>query len=118
MQGIPAKYAVVCDIIAVTETEGGVRIMPILTMQVPVDADVYYRGETLARDEGMSLYDKFNEWLDDYVEDAQLPVDTLEALKESKETLRRRHRAHRLQGSDWDGAVECHVGNAGDWIAV
>lgn len=42
----------------------------------------------------------------------------LEDTAESKETLRRRHRAHRLQGSEWDGAIECHVGNAGDWLAV
>ncbi len=37
----------------------------------------------------------------------------LEDTAESKETLRRRHRAHRLQGSEWGGAIECHVGNAG-----
>ena len=61
--------------------------MPILTMQVPVDADAYYRGETLARDEGVSLYDKFNEWLDEYVEDSPLPAETLEALREAKEML-------------------------------
>ena len=30
----------------------------------------------------------------------------------AKETLRRRHRAHRLQGGDWDGVIECHVGTA------
>lgn len=42
----------------------------------------------------------------------------LEDSAESKETLRRRHRAHRLQGKSWHGAVECHVGNAGDWLAV
>ncbi|MCH4844415.1 MAG: type II toxin-antitoxin system YafQ family toxin [Bifidobacteriaceae bacterium] len=36
----------------------------------------------------------------------------------AKETLRRRHRAHRLQGGDWDGAIECHVGNAGNWLAI
>lgn len=34
----------------------------------------------------------------------------------AKETLRRRHRAHRLQGGDWDGVIECHVGNAGNWL--
>lgn len=59
--------------------------MPILTMQVPVDADVYYRGETLARNEGTSLYDKFREWLDDYIENAQPSAETLEALREAKE---------------------------------
>lgn len=43
----------------------------------------------------------------------------LEDTAESKETLRRRHRAHRLQGSEWGGAIECHVGNAGGgWLAV
>ena len=36
----------------------------------------------------------------------------------AKETLRRRHRAHRLQGGDWDGVIRCHVGNAGDWLAI
>ena len=36
----------------------------------------------------------------------------------AKETLRRRHRAHRLQGGDWDGVIECHVGNAGNWLAI
>ena len=87
MQDISAKDAELCDIIDVTEMEGGARIMPILTMQVPVDADAYYRGETLARNEGLSLYDKFNEWLDDYVEDAQLPVETLEALREAKDMI-------------------------------
>ncbi len=60
-------------------------IIPILTMQVPVDADAYYRGETLARDEGVSLYDKINEWLGEYANDAQLPAETLEALREAKE---------------------------------
>lgn len=100
MQDIPAKYAGVCGIIDVTEAEGGVRIMPILTMQVPVDADIYYRGETLARDEGVSLYDKFNEWLDDYVEDTQLPVETLEALKEAKEMLANG------SGQEYDSAEE------------
>ena len=33
----------------------------------------------------------------------------------AKETLRRRHRAHRLQGGDWDGVIEC---NAGNWLAI
>lgn len=61
--------------------------MPILTMQVPVDADVYYRGETLARDEGTSLYGKFKEWLDEYVEDNPLPAETLDALREAEEML-------------------------------
>ena len=38
----------------------------------------------------------------------------LEDTDEAKETLRRRHRAHRLQGGEWERVVECHVGNAGD----
>ena len=42
----------------------------------------------------------------------------LEDTDEAKETLRRRHRAHRLQGGEWERVVECHVGNAGDWLAV
>ncbi|MEE0654424.1 type II toxin-antitoxin system YafQ family toxin [uncultured Bifidobacterium sp.] len=41
-----------------------------------------------------------------------------EDTMESKETLRRRHRAHRLQGKNWIGVVECHVGNAGDWLTI
>lgn len=41
----------------------------------------------------------------------------LEDTGESKETLRRRHRAHRLTG-ELDGVIECHVGNAGDWLAL
>lgn len=42
----------------------------------------------------------------------------LEDTDEAKETLRRRHRAHRLQGGEWERVVECHVGKAGDWLAV
>ena len=41
----------------------------------------------------------------------------LEDTEESKETLRRRHRAHRLTG-DLDGVIECHVGNVGDWLTL
>ena len=53
--------------------------MPVLNMEVPVNADAYYRGETLARNEGVSLYDKFNEWLRDYIEDS----DDLAALNDA-----------------------------------
>ena len=74
--------------------------MPILTMQVPVDADVYYRGETLARNEGVSLYDKFHEWLDDYVKDSPLPAETLEALREAKEMIANG------SGQEYDSAEE------------
>lgn len=35
----------------------------------------------------------------------------------AQEELRRRHRVHRLQGP-WDGARECHIANAGDWLLV
>lgn len=42
----------------------------------------------------------------------------LEDTDEAKETLRRRHRAHRLQDGEWERVVECHIGNAGDWLAV
>ncbi len=59
--------------------------MPTLTMEVPVDANAYYKGETLARSEGTSLYDKISEWLDEYVEDTPLPTETLEALAEARE---------------------------------
>lgn len=41
----------------------------------------------------------------------------LEDTGEARETLRRRHRAHTLTG-DLAGVMECHVGNAGDWLAI
>lgn len=41
----------------------------------------------------------------------------LEDTDESKETLRRRHQAHQLTG-ELKGVIECHVGNAGDWLAL
>ena len=44
--------------------------MPVLNMEVPVNSDAYYRGETLAREEGVSLYNKFGEWLNEYIDDA------------------------------------------------
>mgnify|MGYP002738931561 FL=1 len=36
---------------------------------------------------------------------------------ESREELRRRHRAHLLRGR-WEGAAECHVANSGNWLMV
>jgi mRNA interferase YafQ len=36
---------------------------------------------------------------------------------ESKEELRRRHRAHPLAG-EWEGAIECHVNNEGDRLLI
>ena len=33
--------------------------MPVLNMEVPINTEAYYRGETIARREGVSLYDKF-----------------------------------------------------------
>lgn len=41
----------------------------------------------------------------------------LEDTDESRETLRRRHRVHMLTG-DLAGVMECHVGNAGDRLAI
>lgn len=36
---------------------------------------------------------------------------------EAKETLQRRHNAHRLQGTPFP-TKECHVANAGDWLLL
>ena len=36
----------------------------------------------------------------------------------AKETLRRRHPVACVRGGDWDGVIECHVGNAGNWLAI
>lgn len=44
--------------------------MPVLNMEVPINTEAYYRGETIARKEGVSLYDKFAQWLNEYIEDA------------------------------------------------
>ena len=44
--------------------------MPVLNMEVPINTEAYYRGETIARREGVSLYDKFAQWLNEYIEDA------------------------------------------------
>lgn len=41
----------------------------------------------------------------------------LEDTVQSKETLRRRHRAHMLTG-ELSGVLECHIGNAGRIIFV
>ena len=41
----------------------------------------------------------------------------LEDTADSKEALRRRHRAHTLTG-DLNGVLECHIGNAGDWLLL
>lgn len=41
----------------------------------------------------------------------------LEDTQEAKEVLYHRHRAHTLTG-DLAGVVECHVGNAGDWLDI
>ena len=42
--------------------------MPVLNMEVPINTEAYYRGETIARREGVSLYDKFAQWLNEYIE--------------------------------------------------
>lgn len=41
----------------------------------------------------------------------------LEDTADSKEALRRRHRAHTLTG-DLNGVLECHIGNSGDWLLL
>lgn len=46
--------------------------MPVLNMEVPINTEAYYRGETIARKEGVSLYDKFAQWLDEYIEDPRV----------------------------------------------
>ena len=55
--------------------------MPVLNMEVPINTEAYYRGETIARKEGVSLYDKFAQWLNEYIEDA----DDAAALNDAME---------------------------------
>lgn len=55
--------------------------MPVLNMEVPINTEAYYRGETIARREGVSLYDKFAQWLNEYIEDA----DDAAALNDAME---------------------------------
>lgn len=55
--------------------------MPVLNMEVPINTEAYYRGETIARKEGVSLYDKFAQWLNEYIEDA----DDATALNDAME---------------------------------
>lgn len=55
--------------------------MPVLNMEVPINTEAYYRGETIARREGVSLYDKFAQWLNEYIEDA----DDAAALNDTME---------------------------------
>ena len=52
--------------------------MPVLNMEVPINTEAYYRGE---RREGVSLYDKFAQWLNEYIEDA----DDAAALNDAME---------------------------------
>ena len=58
--------------------------MPVLNMEVPINTEAYYRGETIARREGVSLYDKFAQWLNEYIEDA----DDAAALNDMLSTRR------------------------------
>ncbi len=55
-----------------------------------------------------------------HVDDAPL-LEVIELVlansRESKETLRSRHRMHALKGA-WSGSLECHVANFGDWLLV
>lgn len=55
--------------------------MPVLNMEVPINTEAYYRGETIARKEGVSLYDKFAQWLNEYIEDS----DDAAALNDAME---------------------------------
>lgn len=55
--------------------------MPVLNMEVPINTEAYYRGETIARREGVSLYDKFAQWLNEYIED----TDDAAALNDAME---------------------------------
>lgn len=55
--------------------------MPVLNMEVPINTEAYYRGETIARREGVSLYDKFAQWLNEYIEDS----DDAAALNDAME---------------------------------
>ena len=37
--------------------------------------------------------------------------------EQSIQILKQRHKMHNLDGN-WDGARECHVANAGDWLVI
>ncbi|MGN0035358.1 MAG: type II toxin-antitoxin system YafQ family toxin [Coriobacteriales bacterium] len=41
----------------------------------------------------------------------------LEDSEQSRQVLRQRHNMRRLSGA-WSGGNECHVANAGDWLAI
>lgn len=56
--------------------------MPVLNMEVPINTEAYYRGETIARREGVSLYDKFAQWLNEYIEDADDAAALNDAIQE------------------------------------
>lgn len=81
--------------------------MPVLNMEVPINTEAYYRGETIARREGVSLYDKFAQWLNEYIEDADDAEKKLGYSPTwSGPTTRRveygldRYKAHRIEGLD------------------
>lgn len=54
--------------------------MPVLNMEVPINTEAYYRGETIARREGVSLYDKFAQWLNKHIDGCEDPRVTGKGL--------------------------------------
>ena len=60
--------------------------MPVLNMEVPINTEAYYRGETIARREGVSLYDKFAQWLNEYIEDADDAAELNDAMEKDDGT--------------------------------
>ena len=60
--------------------------MPVLNMEVPINTEAYYRGETIARREGVSLYDKFAQWLNEYIEDADDAATLNDAMEKDDGT--------------------------------
>lgn len=60
--------------------------MPVLNMEVPINTEAYYRGETIARREGVSLYDKFAQWLNEYIEDADDAAALNDAMEKDEST--------------------------------
>lgn len=84
--------------------------MPVLNMEVPINTEAYYRGETIARKEGVSLYDKFAQWLNEYIEDA----DDAAALNDAMERMMARdtHPSNCVRTSGYDMACRVHVGRS------
>lgn len=60
--------------------------MPMVTMDVPISVDKYYAGESVARAEGVSLYQKIEEWVTEYIEDAEDTKALADAIAEDDGT--------------------------------